>query len=163
MEFKHRFLPRRLSKSHSQALRGPINESRSDWEQEIQEIWCLNSSIKSNCPRLIYIVKEHLNLWANLVVTVRSAFNSRSTALAKRIRCDSLRLSRGHWIFHRLPRWCHIGCIIHNASSARLWILIEHFKCVSVNFNLRHYNSFDQRLRLNRFADKSDHATHLTP
>ena len=62
VEFKRRFLPRRSSKSHSQILRGCGNKSRSDREQEIQEIWCLNSSIKLNCPRMLYIVEEHLNL-----------------------------------------------------------------------------------------------------
>ena len=61
-EFKRRFPPRRSSKSHSQALCGRENESKSNREQEIQEIWCLNSLIKSNCPRMLYIIKEHLNL-----------------------------------------------------------------------------------------------------
>ena len=112
VEFKRRFFPRRSLKSHTQTLCGCGNELRSDWEQEIQEIWFLNSSIKSNCSQMFYIVEEHLNLYANLDVTVRSLFNPRSRALMKCIRCESLRLSRSHWIFCWPSRWSDVASII---------------------------------------------------
>ena len=133
MKFKRWFFPCRSFKSHSQTLCGRRNESRSDWEQEIQEIWCLISSIKSNFPQMLYIVEEHLNLLANLGATVQSAFNSWSTTLMKRIECESLRLSRDLWIFDRPPRWCHVACFINNASNARCWILIGSFRCVMIS------------------------------
>ena len=43
--FKSQFLPILSTKSHFQALRGHENESRSEWKQEIQGIWCLKNSI----------------------------------------------------------------------------------------------------------------------
>ena len=62
VDFKSRFLPRRSLKSQCETLHGHENESRSDWEQEIQEILYLNSLIKSNCSRMLYNLEEHLNL-----------------------------------------------------------------------------------------------------
>ena len=62
VEFKRRFLPRRSSKSHSQTLQGCENESKSDWEEKIQEICCLNSLIYSNFSRMLYNLEKHLNL-----------------------------------------------------------------------------------------------------
>ena len=88
------FLPRWSSKSHSQTLCGCRNESRSDWEQEIQEIWCLKGSIYSNCSRMLNIVEEHLNLYANFGVPIQSSFNPRSTDLMKHIGWESLQLSQ---------------------------------------------------------------------
>ena len=38
------------------------NESKSDWKQEMQGWWCLDSSIAKNHPRMHYNVEEHLNL-----------------------------------------------------------------------------------------------------
>ena len=109
---------------------------------------------------MLYIVEEHLNLLANLGVTVQSSFNSRSTALMKRIGCKLLRWSRGCWIFDWLPRWSHVATVINNACNVHRWILIGHSDAFFVGFNLNRYNSFDQRLRLNRFTDESDHAAY---
>ena len=70
------------------------------------------------------------------------AFTSRSTALMKHIECESLRLSRGRWIFDRPPRWSHVASVINNARDVCRLILIERSDAFFVGFYLNRYNSF---------------------
>ena len=125
VEFKRRFLPRWLLKSHSQALHGHGNQSRSDWEQEIQEIWCIKSLIKSNCPQMLYIVEEHLNIYANLRITVDSSLinDSDETHWIRIVTIKSWPLDH-RWTAEMMPRRVHYK----NASNARCWIAIRMFQ-----------------------------------
>ena len=86
VEFKRRFLPRRSSKSHSQTLCGCKNESITNCEQDIQEMWCLISLIKSNCSWILYIIEEHqmrrsafnlgVTVWSDLIHDQRLSWNA---------------------------------------------------------------------------------------
>ena len=66
-------------------------------------------------PRMIYNVKEHLNLLGKLGVTIGSRFNS-SINGSNEIPCfESLQLSRVRWISDGPSRFSYVTCVISDA------------------------------------------------
>ena len=55
---------------------------------------CLNSLIYLKHPRMVYIIKEHVNLYKNLGVTIGFGSSSSINGLNEMLRCESLPL--GH-------------------------------------------------------------------
>ena len=75
---------------------------------------------------MLYNLEEHLNLQGDLGVTIRFPFNSRSTALMKRIGCKSLPLSRSRSIADRPSEIEPRRMRYKTHQNARRWIAIGH-------------------------------------